>query len=259
MGLYNWATCSKVIQAEVNTVLAELPRLLGQNLLGIYLHGSLALGGFQPARSDIDLIVATRQRLDLEARRASITFLLRVSKMPSPLDINFLAEQDMVPFQHPLLCDLHYSEAQREDYQLDLRNGGWKHWQNILRRDPMLTIQLAVLHQSGICLYGKPIADTLPPIPERDFRDAVVKDVQAALANPLHDPVSFVLNACRVSAYLSTGTILSKDAGGAWALANLPEQYHQLISQLLALYRGERPGRPVGHAALNDFAAYLHL
>ena len=258
MGQYTWTTCSKVIQSEVNTLQTELQRLLGQNLLGIYLHGSLALGGFQPGRSDIDVIVVTAQRIDLETKRRCIELLLRISKMPGPLDIRFLVEQDLFPFQHPLPCDLHYSETCRENYQQELRTGSWKHWNGSAQRDPDLTLHLTVLHQYGICLYGKPIAEVLPPVPEQDFRDAIVKDVQVTLGDPLHDPISFVLNACRACAYLHNGTILSKDAGGVWGLAHLPEQYHPLIHQALALYRGERLGRPVGHAAWNDFAAYMH-
>ena len=79
MAHYTWTTCSKVIQSEVNTLQTELQRLLGQNLLGIYLHGSLALGGFQPGRSDIDVIVVTAQRVDLETKRRCIELLLRIS------------------------------------------------------------------------------------------------------------------------------------------------------------------------------------
>ena len=94
--------------------------------------------------------------------------------------------------------------------------------------------------------------------PEHAFRDALIKAMQAASSDPLNNPIPFVLNACRASAYLSDGTILSKDAGGVWGLDHIPEQYHPLIHQALALYRGERMERPVGHAALNDFAAYMH-
>ncbi len=106
-----WTTCSKVVQSEVNTLQTELQRLLGQNLLGVYLHGSLALGGFQPGRSDIDIIVVTAQRIDLETKRRCIELLLRISKMPCPLDIRFLVEQDLFSSQYPLFCDLHYSET----------------------------------------------------------------------------------------------------------------------------------------------------
>src|SRR5436305_5057505 len=255
---YTWTTCSKVIQSEVNTLQTELQRLLGQNLLGIYLHGSLALGGFQPGRSDIDVIVVTAQRIDLETKCRCIELLLRISKMPCPLDIRFLVEQDLFPFQQSLLCDLHYSEIWRENYQQELRTGTWKHWNDSIRRDPDLAVHLTVLHRCGICLYGKPIAEALPAVPEQDFRDAIIKDVQLAQVEPLYDPISFVLNACRACAYLQDGANLSKDAGGAWGLAHLPEQYHPLIYQALALARGERPGRPVGYAALDDFAAHIH-
>src|SRR5438477_12189344 len=99
MGQYTWTTCSKVIQSEVNTLHTGLQRLLGQNLLGIYLHGSLALGGFHPTRSDIDVIAVTEQRMSVETKRTTIAFLLRVSRMPCPLDIRFLVEHDLFPFQ----------------------------------------------------------------------------------------------------------------------------------------------------------------
>lgn len=258
MGKYNWTTCSKVIKAEVKTVQMELQRLLGQQLSGIYLHGSLALGGFSPSRSDIDMIVATEQRMDVEVKRAIIELLLRVSKMPSPLDIYFLAERDMFPFRHPLPYDLHYSEEQREQYQQELRDGSWKRWNESSQHDPVLTIALTVLHKCGICLSGKSIAEAFPVVPEQDFRDELIKNIQTAEEHRRENPISFVLNACRVLAYLHDGAILSKDDGGEWGLAHLPEQYHALIEQSLALYRGERPGRPVGRTALDDFAAHMH-
>ena len=258
MRQYTWATCSKVIQSEVNTLRTELQRLLGHDLLGIYLHGSLALGGFHPTRSDIDVVVLTGQRMDLEVKRATMACLLRVSKMPCPLDIRFLVEHDLFPFQHPLPCDLPYNEMQREQYQQDLRSGNWKHWNDVIQHDPDLTTFLAVLHQHGICLYGKPLVEAFPSVPEQDFREAIVTTFQAAREHPLQDLVSFVLNACRVSAYLHNSTILSKDAGGVWGLGHLPEQYHPLIHQALARSRGERPTRPVGYAALDDFATYIH-
>ena len=258
MAQYTWETCSKVIQSEVNTLQTELQRLLDQNLLGMYLHGSLALGGFQPERSDIDVIVVTAQRIDLETKRRCIELLLRISRMPCPLDIRFLVQQDLFPYQYPMLCDLHYNESWRENYHQELRTGTWKLWNGSAQCDPDLSVHLTILHRYGICLYGKSIAEVIPPVPERDFRDAIIKDVQVAQGEPLYDPISYVLNACRASAYLYDGAILSKDAGGVWGLAHLPEQYHPLIQQALALYRSERLGRPVGHVVWDDFAASMH-
>jgi len=257
MGQYTWETCSKVIQSEVKTVQTELQRLLGEKLLGVYLHGSLALGGFQPTRSDIDMVVVTEQGLDLETKRTVMTLLLRLSRMPCPLDVRFLVESALFPFQQPLPCDLHYSEAQREQYSQELRNDAWKPWNEEIQYDPVLPIVLAVLQQQGFCLYGKPIVEAFPVVPEAVVREAFVKQVQEALNHPLHDLISCVLNACRVLAYLQNGVIISKDAGGTWGLVHLPEQYHPLIQQALVLLQGERPGRPVGPAAVDDFVAYV--
>ena len=51
----------------INTVLTEwvegLKSLLGKNLVGLYLSGSLAYGDFVPERSDIDLEAVVRSPL----------------------------------------------------------------------------------------------------------------------------------------------------------------------------------------------------
>ena len=247
-----------MIQSQVRTLQTESQRVLGENLVGFYLHGSLALGGFNPVRSDVNIVAVTKQRMDTEVERALVTLLLRVSKMPCPVSIHFLAQHDIFPFQNPLPYDLYYNEAMRESKQQDMRNNTWQHWNDRIEYDPDLTIILPVLQLHGVCLYGASPSTTLPSVPERASRDALVAKIQAAQQSPLHDPISFVLNACRVAAYLHDHTLLSKDAGGVLGLASLTKHYHPLIEQLLALYRGESPGRPVGHAALQDFAAYVH-
>ncbi len=254
---YTWETCSRVIQSEVRTLQTESQRVLGEKLVGFYLHGSLALGGFNPDRSDINIVAVTKQRIDIDLKYTLVSLLLRLSKMPCPVSIHFVAQHAIFPFQQPLPYDLFYREEVRERVQQEMRNDIWKHWNDSTEYDPELTIIFTVLQLYGICLFGEPSAKALPTVPEHAFRDALVTEVQTAQQSPLHDPISFVLNACRAAAYLREHTILSKDAGGMWGLASLPEQYHPLIQQLLALYRGERPGRPVGHAALQDFVAYV--
>jgi len=251
---YTWATCSKVIQSEVKTLQTELSHLCGQNLLGIYLHGSLALGGFQPRRSDMNVIVVTGQRIDLETKRACMTMLLRVSQMPCPIDIRFLVQSALCPLQHPLPCDLQYDETWRETTQQDLRDGSWQDWHERTWRDPELTIDLTVLHHAGICLCGRPIAEMFPPVSAHLFQEAIVQTMQIARGHSTQDPVSFVLNACRICAYLQEGLILSKEAGGMWGLAHLPDPYHPLFEQSLALYRSEPLGQMAGRVLLEAFA-----
>src|SRR5947208_3400732 len=62
------------IPAQVSVLLqnlaAELPVILGKNLVGIYLYGSLTQRAFNPDGSDVDCIVVTRRDLsDAQFRR----------------------------------------------------------------------------------------------------------------------------------------------------------------------------------------------
>src|SRR5450432_3149586 len=94
---YNWENVSKVIKGEVNTLQTEFEYILGQNLLGIYLDGSLALGGFQPARSDINVLAVVDEKIDSSLKRKLVELLLRISNMPRPLDVYILATKDLFP------------------------------------------------------------------------------------------------------------------------------------------------------------------
>ena len=252
---YKWPNVTKTIKVELQTLETKLQSLPGENLLGIYLHGSLAQGGFQPARSDIDILVVSEQGIEPAKRRTIVEMLLRLSKAPIPLDIYFLAKSAIFPFQQPLPYDLHYNERQRERYQVMLRHDDWQNDPD--QRDPMLSICLAVLHTYGVVLAGRPIPETLPTVPEQTVRESLIAATLVARDERLQDLVAFVLNACRSLAYLHEGTLLSKDEGGVWGETHLPEQYSALIHQSLALYRGERLSRPVGRVVLDEFAEYV--
>jgi predicted nucleotidyltransferase len=256
MPQYNWTNISKVIKSEVNTLQTEFQHLLDQKLSGIYLHGSLALGGFQPARSDINVLAVVTEKIDSERKRKLVELLLRISNMPRPLDVYVLSEEDLFPFHLPLSFDLHYNEQSREAMLQELRNGEWRN--DTTYADVNLTISLAILRRAGIVLAGKPVEETLPVIPEATFREALIQSIEEARAKLPQDPISFIFNVCRTVAYLREGVILAKDTGAEWGLLHLPERFHALIQQPLTLYRGEALKRPVGRAVLNDFAAYIH-
>ena len=49
---------------------AQVRDLLGPNLRGMYVYGSLAFECYNPARSDVDVLVVTRRRMAPETRRA---------------------------------------------------------------------------------------------------------------------------------------------------------------------------------------------
>ncbi|GCE31476.1 streptomycin 3''-adenylyltransferase [Dictyobacter alpinus] len=253
---YNWTNCSKVIKAEVNTLLLEFPRLLDDHLLGIYLYGSLASGGFNPERSNINLLVLTDHPLEDKVRHQVATLLLRMSRVPAPLDCIFAVKQETAEGLLPIT--LHYHEKVREEYQRALRSDNEQppNGATSISNDQQI-LAFQALRTDGICLYGQSIADAIPQPSAVAFRNALIHEMQAELEHPLHDPIAFVLNGCRAMAYLRSGSLLSKRDAAIWGLTQLPEQYHSLIQQAQALYQGERLGRPVGRATLDNFAQFL--
>ncbi len=256
MSQYGWANCLPDIQAQIDTLLAYLTTMLSGNLVGIYLHGSLAMGCFNPERSDIDLLAVIFHGMPVEIKRDIVGLLLRSSLAPCPIEISFLVEQEMHPFRHPMPFDLHYSEAWRERYTQALENGTWRTWNDEKRHDNDLAAHLTITRARGICLYGKPAREVFPTVPPEYYADAIIGDFDDALREREHMPVYFVLNACRVLAFLRGGDILSKDEGGSWGLQALPEEQHSIVAWALEVYRGEHASTAFDNATMEQFARY---
>ena len=257
MSQYSWATSPEPVRIQINNLLTTFQETLGNNLIGVYLHGSLAMGCFNPARSDIDLLVVTRHGMSVETKRNLGQIFLACSLSPSPIEISFLVLSDIHPSQHPLPFDLHYSESWRERYTRVLADGMWRTWNDEKKRDPDLAAHITVTRARGICLSGEPVEEVFPPIPPAFYVASIVGDFNDALAECQHMPVYFTLNACRVLAYLRTGYIYSKDEGGVWALQTLPPELHGVVEQALDIYRGNLADTPFDEAALTQFAQYM--
>lgn len=254
---YSWANCSKVIKSEVQTLLSEVQKRLGENIQGIYLNGSLAAGGFNPERSDINILVVLTDELTGTAKRELITLLLRTSRMPSPLEVYFVAASAIHPFQQAVAVQLFYDEKERERYQREIHKDDAQYWANSTLQTSDLTIYLTTLQHYGISLAGKRIVEEIPSVPAEIFRTSLLTAMQRTREQRLQDPITFILNACQTSAYLQTGKVLSKSEASDWGLLNLPREYQPLIEQAQATYRGGKLKRPAGRAMLDNFATFI--
>lgn len=257
MSQYNWATCPEAVEAQVTSFREHVQAVLGTNFVGLYLHGSLAMGCFNPERSDIDLIVVTVEGMSVEIKRSIAQLLLHASMAPNAIEISFLVEAQLHPFHHPLPFDFHYSETYRERYTDALAQGTWKTWNDEQHTDSDLAAHLTILLNRGICLFGKPIREVFPPVPKQAYIASLKDDFQEASDSVATKPTYFILNACRTYAYFHDESIFSKDEGGVWSLRTLPEAYHPLIEQALAIYRGQREERPYAIHTLDEFARFM--
>ena len=258
---FGWHNCSVDVRAQVEYLASEFRRHLGDNLIGIYLHGSLATGCFNPLRSDIDILVVTRQKIEIETKRALARLILDASRQPAPVEISFLTFGDLHPWRHPTPYDFHYSEDWREKFEREPADGDWKNWEAAERFDDDLAAHITVLNHRGVCLFGQPASEVFPLVPEQDFVDSILEDVLGAkfgLSAAAQFPVYVVLNACRTLGFLRTKRVLSKEEGGRWALDNLPSEFHKTIADALEEYRGGRNEQSrLSKESLTDFSAYM--
>src|SRR5512146_502914 len=106
MSFYDWRDCPAEVKAQVDQLIAVFCEQIPA-ISGIYLHGSLAMGCFNPAHSDLDLLVITRQKMPLAAVAPLLQTFLNLSKRPIPIEISILNKNDLWPWDHPALYDLH--------------------------------------------------------------------------------------------------------------------------------------------------------
>jgi hypothetical protein len=168
MAQYDWDSCPASVRTQVQTLCEQVQAALEQTLVGIYLHGSLALGCFNVEQSDLDLLFVTRQPMAVKTKRQLMQVFLQSSQAPCPLELSVLVVSDMHPFRHPLPFDLHYSEYWRQQTQEDLVNGAWQYWNDETRSDPDLAAHLTVARHRALTL--SPVRITSPRWSEITWR-----------------------------------------------------------------------------------------
>jgi glyoxylase-like metal-dependent hydrolase (beta-lactamase superfamily II)/predicted nucleotidyltransferase len=207
----------KEAERKLDELVHGLVELLGDDVVGVYLHGSLALGSFNPALSDLDLLVLTKQRLT-PTQRGALTPLLARS---GPVEISFLVASSLRPWRHPAPYDLHFSWQTRRSVGPG--------------EDPDLAAHITVLRQSGVALVGPPVAEVFPDPPWADYEDSLRRDLETCGEHG--GRLYAVLSPARIWATLTERVVHSKESGAAWAIERAPEEYRPLLSQALETYR----------------------
>ena len=254
-----WKNCPAPVRRQVLGLVAAMRKTLGHNLIGIYLHGSLAMGCFNPRVSDIDLLVVTRRHVGA-IKRELAALLLAASLKPCPIELSMLARGDLRPWRFPTPFDFHFSEDWRPAYEAGIA------FNSMPETDDDLAAHVKVTRRRGMRLFGEPIAKVLPPVPSKDYLNSIASDLSRARRKLSASPTAekrmlaatyLVLNASRALAFVRTDQVLSKAEGAAWALANAPGKYAPAIRGALREYRSGFKHTDVDIRLVRSFAAYV--
>jgi hypothetical protein len=238
MAPHEWSDAPAEVRAQVERLVVLVRAHVGDDLVGIYLHGSLAMGSFLPVGSDVNLLAVSERPMSLSTKWRVVQVLLRLSGAPSPIEIWFFHRRQLRPWSHPTPFDLLFGEARRELYESDLASGGWKDWNRRAERDGNIARHVKLARERGVCLWGAPIDETLPDVPAEDYVASLLANLAWARGRPGVTLDDRLLNLARAWAYLETGAVMSKDESGAWALGELPARHASAVEAALAPYRG---------------------
>ena len=220
---------------EVTTQFTEQAReILGDNLTGIYLHGSAVMGCYNPEKSDIDLIVAVEDSLSDEVKRKimDMTVALNEAEPAKGIEMSIVKKADCNPFIYPTPFELHFSAMHMGWY----RDNPEDYVRKMNGTDADLAAHFTIIKKRGKCLYGAPIDEVFAEVPKADYIDSIWNDIAEAEDEIADNSMYLILNLARVLAYLQDSLVLSKKEGGEWALNNLPEKYLSLIKAALSEY-----------------------
>jgi hypothetical protein len=217
------------VLAVLTDLTAALPILLDENLVGIYLYGSLTQGAFNTERSDVDCIVVIQHELT-DGQFTQLDHWLTGAAARSPwvarLQISFLV---------------------RETILIDTPGGNCLYQFGRLTRvgsDGNPIIWLNVLGSRAV-LLGPPAESFVPPITFEILSKALAREVGYLREEVIEKPASewrdvptyrayAVLTLCRILYSHAHGTVVSKPRAAEWALRVLPETWHEVIKQALA-------------------------
>jgi len=217
----------------VNTILAEflasVQAALGGDFIGLYLHGSLAYGDFNPQASDIDFLVVTKGQLSKKAFTALKHMHTRLfasgwawsQKLEGAyIPKNDLRRHDPAHAPIPWLgVDGHFA--------LEALGRDW-------------IIQRWILREKGIIVAGPPLKPMIDPVSADNLREAVRGSLREWWSPPFQSPERFenseyrvyaILTMCRSLYVLENGRIASKPEATRWAQSALGKPWVGLIEE----------------------------
>jgi hypothetical protein len=196
-------------------------RLLGDDLVGVYLAGSAALGGYIHGRSDVDVAVVARRPL-ARAKKEELVAALRHETFPCPargLELVVYAQGRPLP-------ELNLNTGERMAFLATFEPGtDSPHW---------FVLDRAIIGQRGLVLTGPPPDEALVPPAEHEILEALAVGLQWYRDRPEEPRDDAALNAVRSRAYLETGRWTSK----AEAVELLLDEVSSSVESLRARSRG---------------------
>ena len=225
---------SQQASSLIKSFVEQSESILQDNLVGIYLHGSLVMGCFNPQRSDIDLIIVVDHHLSDSVKQAYMDMVVgcNASAPGKGIEMSIVLREVCSPFVYPTPFELHFSESHLKWYKENPED----YIRKMNGTDKDLAAHFMIINKRGRCLCGTPVKEVFAEVPDSCYMDALWYDIEGAPEEITEHTMYLTLNLARVLAYKEEGLVLSKKEGGEWAVSHLPPEYRPLILDAMREY-----------------------
>lgn len=234
MTLSNFPTTISHLPNDVTEILQTLlygiQEAIEEDLVGVYLRGSLALGDFDPNTSDIDFLVVISIPITEEKFAVLSAFHSRLANSPNPYSADLEgAYINLDSLKRFRAGDFHPTIYRGEDLQWSKHHMNW-------------VLERWTVRYHGITLNGPDPQKLIEPISVEELHSAVSIRLSdwVEWANQIDDPewrfplshkAYVVETMCRIMFTLDCGDICSKPHAVVWALERFPEPWRTLVER----------------------------
>ncbi len=212
---------------QVTRVLASI---LGDDLVGVYFVGSVALGGYVPSESDVDIAAVSGCALSEAQKHSVASAIVEVSGVCPARGVEFTLYRRDVAGSLPEGAgfEVNANGGQRMPTAVHLDAAAEQGFWYVLDR--------AIAHRSGVVISGPPPRSVFVDVPRRTLLEAMFESV---VWHRAHEKATLysVLNACRAWRFAEEDVLGSKLEGATWARARWPDT--GVIDAAVAIRRGE--------------------
>ncbi len=239
------------LREVLDIFVSEIETELEENLVGVYLVGSLASGEFD-LDSDVDFLVVIKTELTETNKRHLQDIHVKVHEM------------DVYPAKHLEgsyidITDLNDWSIVGEKKLFYFDNGSITPEQSV--HDNNWHVRW-ILRERGIILAGPEPQTILRPIPKAELLGEMktsLHQIMLSFEEAIHQPLNFstsqfgqsfvVLTYCRMLHTLQTSEVQSKKAGAEWAKEFVAPEWRKLIDRAWHDREGVRFGVKIGQRA----------
>ena len=238
---------------EINQLLAallsEMQKNLGDNLIGLYLYGSLVWGDFDEDISDIDMLAATASTIDEDE-------FSRLQHMHDEFARQHAAWRDRIEVHYFSLHGLKTFKT-KVNPMANISPGEPFH---MIQADKLWLMNWYFVQEYGVTLFGPPPHTLIDPITKDEFLQAVRDQavfwrehlIQTKDSPPFQSYA--ILTLCRALYTHQHGEQTSKKQAALWAAQQFPA-WAELIQNAL-LWRKDPPH---SQARFPETAAFVHF